>query len=136
MQDDLQIWFERPVFGVGMGQAKFNRLINKAALTHNEWTRLLAEHGVFGLISLLVLLGMMVGAVLRARGPVEKAVAVGLVIWGVAFLASNEMRIVAPSFLMGLACATFELSTTSPPVKWRRQSFALRGSDAPLSSRS
>ncbi len=121
MQDDLQIWFQRPVLGVGVGQASSNRLIRNAGLTHNEWTRLLAEHGVFGLASMLVLLGMMVGNVPRSRGALDKAVVTGLLIWGAAFLAVNEMRIVAPSFLIGLACATFELSTVSQPFEWRRR---------------
>jgi len=125
-QDDLQIWADRPVFGVGVGQARSNRTLGNSGLTHNEWTRLLAEHGVFGLTSMLVLLAMMAGSILRARGPIERAVVVGLVLWGAAFLAVNEMRIVAPSFLMGLACATFEFSHGSRAVAWRRRGVALR----------
>jgi cell division protein FtsW (lipid II flippase) len=109
------------VFGVGVGQAKQNRALWRAGLAHNEWTRLLAEHGVFGLLSMLVLLAVMAGSLIRARGHLEKAVVVGLVVWGAAFLAVNDMRIVAPSFFMGLACATFGFSTGwRPSVGHRR----------------
>jgi len=116
----LQIWAERPVFGAGVGQSKSNRTLWSTALNHNEWTRMLAEHGAFGLGALLVLLAMIVGNVLRARGPVAKAVAASLVLWGAAFLIANAWRIVVPSFFIGLASATMQFPSDWRPFTGRR----------------
>ena len=124
--DELDMWSESPVFGVGVGQLSTNRSISRTLAAHNEWTRLLAEHGLFGLMSMLTLLAMLAGAVLRTRSPLARAVAVGLVLWGAAFLSINDMRIAAPSFLMGLACATFDLPAGVRASVWQRRGVPSR----------
>jgi O-antigen ligase len=117
--DELQMWTNQPVFGVGVGQLSAHRALSRATAAHNEWTRLLAEHGLLGLLSLMILVGMLGAAVLRARGPLAKAVALGCVLWGTAYLTVNDMRIAAPSFLLGLSCSAFDF--TPRAASWRRR---------------
>lgn len=110
-KSDLRLWAEQPLVGVGPGLAMRTRTtasFDYEVAAHTEWTRLLAEHGVFGLISLVVLLNMMGANLRRARGPMEKAVVTSLLIWCSLFLSIDAMRIAAPAFLVGLTCATFE----------------------------
>ena len=55
---DVQIFLEYPIAGVGPGMASAERgaILGKAIGAHTEYTRLLAEHGMFGIFALLILL--------------------------------------------------------------------------------
>ena len=50
---DLNIWYDNFIFGVGVGGSKYFRASN--VMNHTELSRLLAEHGLFGLLFFLVL---------------------------------------------------------------------------------
>ncbi len=53
---DLKLWKDNLIFGVGSGASSFlreNRLVGLAA--HTEFSRLLAEHGIFGLMIIFLL---------------------------------------------------------------------------------
>ncbi|AUX19209.1 O-antigen ligase family protein [Flavobacterium columnare] len=55
---EINMFFENPVFGVGVGKNKEFRqeLTGMNVPTHSEFTRSLAEHGMVGVIGLLVLI--------------------------------------------------------------------------------
>ena len=55
---ELTMFLENPVWGVGVGKNKEYReeMTGIVAASHNEITRLLAEHGVFGILAFLILL--------------------------------------------------------------------------------
>jgi len=57
MGTELQLFKENPIMGVGIGLGKVFReqQIGKEVASHNEITRLLAEHGMFGIFILLIL---------------------------------------------------------------------------------
>ncbi|MBY5950888.1 O-antigen ligase family protein [Algoriphagus marincola] len=52
---DLNLWFENFIFGVGAGASRFLRETMTGTVAHVEVSRLLAEHGLFGLIYFSVL---------------------------------------------------------------------------------
>jgi hypothetical protein len=106
---DLQIWKEHPLFGVGVGMSLYSRsaLGDEGPASHTEYTRLVADHGMLGLIALGLLLTMTAQAFLRARGPWAKAVVAGCAVWSWLFMAVTGMRLAAPSFLLGLVHARF-----------------------------
>lgn len=58
MDADFSIFADSPFLGVGAGMGKSKRLdkIGIQVAAHNEITRLLAEHGMFGILAFLVLL--------------------------------------------------------------------------------
>ncbi|URM37318.1 O-antigen ligase family protein [Flavobacterium anhuiense] len=58
MDADFSLFKDSPIFGVGAGMGKSKRLdkIGVEVAAHNEITRLLAEHGLFGILAFLVLL--------------------------------------------------------------------------------
>ncbi|MNL06932.1 O-Antigen ligase [compost metagenome] len=58
MDADFSLFTDSPIFGVGAGMGKSKRLdkIGVEVAAHNEITRLLAEHGLFGILAFLVLL--------------------------------------------------------------------------------
>lgn len=55
---ELELFKENPILGVGIGMGKSYRaqMLGEEVASHNEITRLLAEHGMFGVAILLILL--------------------------------------------------------------------------------
>lgn len=55
---EINIFLENPIFGVGIGRNKEEKekIIGHQVATHNEITRLLADHGMFGLLAFLILM--------------------------------------------------------------------------------
>jgi uncharacterized membrane protein YjjB (DUF3815 family) len=67
----------------------------------------LAEHGLFGLLALILLLVIPIRNLSRARSPADKAMVAAMAGWGLLYLLVNAMRLAAPSFLLGLTCVSF-----------------------------
>lgn len=57
IESELKMFFEYPILGIGVGKNKEYReeLTGIQAASHNEITRMLAEHGSFGLIGFMIL---------------------------------------------------------------------------------
>ena len=106
VRDDLRLWSEHPLLGVGPGTSQRHR-IDLVAGSHTEYTRLLAEHGLLGALALLILSMMCVARLLRARDAGERALVIGLMSWSLVTMAHATMRTVGPSFILGLAFAAF-----------------------------
>ena len=64
-----------------------------------------SEHGLLGLGALILLLFSAVDRFVSARGPVERGIVAMLYAWSLLFMLVTGMRVVAPSFIFGLACA-------------------------------
>jgi O-antigen ligase len=54
---EFQLFLENPIFGIGVGRNKLEKaeILGKEVAAHNEITRLLSEHGSFGLVAFLVM---------------------------------------------------------------------------------
>ncbi|BAJ64637.1 MULTISPECIES: O-antigen ligase family protein [Anaerolinea] len=107
MQAQLQVWGEHPLLGVGPGMAKYAslQLLGYDVAAHTEYTRVLAEHGFFGVLALLVLLSMAVQAWGRAQTPLQKTLTTALLAWPLLEMSHAAMRVVAIAFIFGLALA-------------------------------
>ena len=105
--DDLRTWEANPVFGVGPGQAKFrHKSFRQTVAAHTEYSRLVAEHGLFGFAALVLLMVATMRTILSAGSVLERVVKVMVVSWSLLFMLGDAMRLVAPAFLLGLAFAT------------------------------
>jgi O-antigen ligase len=115
ISSELNMFLDNPYFGVGVGKNKEVRLEETGVLaaTHNEVTRMLAEHGSLGLVGLLILLLTPIVVYLQDRTQIFALVF--LVFW---FLTINHaaMRIAAPAFVYALALLKirFPSSSTAP----------------------
>lgn len=100
---DLVAWFENPLFGTGPGLADeyHRRSLGIHVTAHTEYTRMLAEHGVFGLLS-LVALGLIVYVQLtRERSELNNMVRfVGW--WGIGILSIYGFRTVSAAWAVAL----------------------------------
>jgi O-antigen ligase len=102
---DLEIFAANPVMGVGPGMARDMRGdLGLWGAAHTEFTRMLSEHGILGVLAILLLFVMGLRAVLAARTLMSRALVVALFVWFTLFLLVNAMRVSAPSFVFGLAC--------------------------------
>jgi len=128
---DLQVFYDNPVFGVGPGEARNYRTDHKQAVAHTEFSRLLAEHGLFGLTALLLMLVMSWRHLRQAQSRMAKALVIALTFWSFLFMASLAMRIVMAAFAFGLTAATLIVANQAangprenefiPIPNWRRQ---------------
>jgi O-antigen ligase len=104
-QADLRLWLDNPVFGIGLGMSPYGHLRYHGSVvaTHNEFTRLLAEHGLFGVVAIIAIGVMAIRAVTSARNLTEKALVSSMATWGLLFSGANGMRIAAAGFIFGMA---------------------------------
>ncbi len=105
-ESDLRMWDENPVFGVGVGMSYYRA--GGWKVTHTEFTRLLAEHGTFGLAALILLLLAGLQSLRNAKPGGGKALSAAMITWSILFMLDKAMRLVAPSFTFGLAFATLQ----------------------------
>jgi hypothetical protein len=107
MRGDLESWASSPLFGVGPGMGGANRLkFYTVATAHTEYTRMLAEHGVLGLVSLL-LMGLIALRALRdPKSDRARAITAAFLAYALLFMIVDATRLAAPSFAFGLACTT------------------------------
>ena len=71
---DIEIFKDNPITGVGPGQAATLRPVygySKIAAAHTEYSRMLSEHGMLGLFSLLLLFGISIYHFFLTQ-PIEK----------------------------------------------------------------
>lgn len=105
--DDLRTWEANPVFGVGPGQAKFrHQSFRRNVAAHTEYSRLVAEHGIFGFAALVLLIIATLRTIISAGSTLDRVVKVMVVSWSLLFMLGDAMRLAAPAFLLGLAFAT------------------------------
>ena len=98
---ELDEFLKNPVLGVGVGKIKELRELSEgfSAASHNEMSRILSEHGLFGMIALIILL--ITPFLFRMQNKSNIFFYSCYLFW---FLTINHssMRIAAPAFIYGL----------------------------------
>lgn len=105
IEEELLLFEQNPIVGVGPGMGNF--LLGAAA--HTELTRLLAEHGALGLLSLLILLFMALGRYIRTRQVILRGLYGTWILWSILVMTNAAMRLAAVSFVFGLAFMQIDL---------------------------
>ncbi|MEM6457295.1 MAG: O-antigen ligase family protein, partial [Acidobacteriota bacterium] len=118
MRGDLLAFEEQPLLGVGPGQASvYHARVFRESSAHTEYTRLLAEHGLFGAAALLLLLSFCVRRALQRPTVVDQATVAALTVWSLLFMVHAAMRLAAPGLAFGLAAARLvQPRPSSPPA--------------------
>jgi len=100
---------------VGVGKMRETRFEETGVLsaTHNETSRMLSEHGIFGVFGLLVLL--ITPLMFRTKNKSNFFLVSFLVFW---FFTINHsaMRIAAPAFIYGLCLITIIDAKKKPAI--------------------
>ena len=101
---DLNIFSDHIFTGVGPGQATELREIygyGKQVAAHTEYSRMLAEHGIAGLFSLLILIGISVTHLFRSYSKSGQFIKVIFGFLAILTLSHSAMRVAMPSFIYG-----------------------------------
>lgn len=106
IESDFQILAENPIWGVGLGNAMEYRekYLGRIKSSHTEFSRLISEHGFFGILAILLLISIAGYNFLRQDSVFGRALIAGTVVWCCLFMLNAGMRLAAPSFLWGLSC--------------------------------
>lgn len=115
MRAEIEMFLDNPILGVGPGGAKAERSVFAGFASHSEPSRMLAEHGIFGAMALLLLIWQMIKAVTRPKPLVAKACAFGAVVWVVGFFFASAMRLVAPVLVLVLVFVDWSDSSEKLP---------------------
>ncbi len=99
---ELQMFYENPIFGVGVGVNKQYReeLIGVKAASHNEVSRMLAEHGLFGIVGLLILFFRPLILYFNKK---ENIFLLSFFIFWLLTINHAAMRLAAPAFIYSLS---------------------------------
>jgi hypothetical protein len=103
-KEDLQVWRSHFLVGVGPGRSG-SVAGNQIVAAHTEYTRLLAEHGLFGVFSLLMLVLMAARAFFRAKSAYARGFVLAFLAWSLVEMGHSAMRLSAISFVFALSQA-------------------------------
>ena len=102
---DLTVFLENPFLGVGPGGSKtMHEEVFYYAASHTEQTRMLAEHGILGAFSLILLLGTII---FRCFDPRQSKSAsylkLSLAAWGLFYMVHAAFRSALPGLMIAFA---------------------------------
>jgi hypothetical protein len=102
ISSELTFFWENPIMGIGVGKTREYReeRYGLIAASHNEMSRLLSEHGLFGLAALMLLI--LVPLAFRLKNRKNYLFYSFLGFW-LLTINHSSMRIAAPAFLYALA---------------------------------
>lgn len=111
-QNEIDSFFKNPIFGVGVGKGAEIREDETGVkvLSHDEITRMLAEHGTLGILGLLIL--FFTPLVLYLENKFNMFLLCFVAFW---FLTINHaaMRTAAPAFVYSLSLLNIQLGSPS-----------------------
>jgi len=105
---DLKLFLDNPVLGIGVGMGKEDRKesLGQAVAAHNEISRLLSEHGLFGIFSFLILLFAPFALYINNRGHIYFF---SFFLFWLLTINHAAMRIAAPAFVYALCLLSVQL---------------------------
>ena len=109
METELKMFIDNPILGVGVGRSKGIREKETGIdlASHDEITRLLAEHGSLGLIDLLILLFTPLIFLVNSRGNI---LALSFFCFFLLTINHAAMRLAAPAFVYSLSLLNVQLA--------------------------
>lgn len=113
IESEFDMFFENPIFGIGVGKNKEYRLETTGidAASHNEISRLFAEHGMFGIAALLLLI--FTPALLYLNNT-QNLFVIGFIVFWALTINHAAMRLAAPAFIYALSLLKVSLYEESP----------------------
>ncbi len=104
---ELNSFLESPFLGVGVGSMKGIRLQETGikAATHNEVSRMLSEHGMFGIFALMILI---IVPIYNNPIGIKNIYFYSLLLFWFLTINHSAMRIAAPAFIYGLSLITIK----------------------------
>lgn len=117
MSSEMQMFWENPILGVGVGRNKEIRekKTGIVSASHNEITRMLAEHGSLGVIDLIILLLTPLVLFMLNR---QNILALSFLVFWLLTINHAAMRLAAPAFVYALSL--LKVYTVEKPAVHRK----------------
>lgn len=108
-EEDIEIFTESPLTGVGPGMATVKRgeISGVESAAHIEYSRLLAEHGFFGIGAILIILIFPVITYFKSNSTNDRILLILFSVFVFITLGHAAMRIAATGFVYGMAFINF-----------------------------
>jgi hypothetical protein len=121
IESEFQMFLDNPVLGIGVGKNREYRQETTGieAASHNEVSRMLAEHGMFGVFNLLILL---LTPLLLAYNNRMNIFVLPFVIFWLLTINHAAMRIAAPAFIYALSL--LKVYSIEKPLIHREQTLS------------
>ncbi|WPR77798.1 hypothetical protein [Algoriphagus sp. NG3] len=100
---DLELWFDHLIMGVGVGASKYMRIFHNGVVAHVELSRLLSEHGVFGLLFSIILVKIGFGIKNKNVNPMINAILISFFVIALYTTFHAAMRTYITPLLVGLS---------------------------------
>lgn len=110
-QADLEAFKDNPIIGVGVGQTVnyHQETMGFTVSVHTEFTRMLAEHGLFGVFAIAIMIWMLLNRYLSNPPGLERAVAAAFSVWSISIMMHSAMRLAAIPLAFSLALVLWQL---------------------------
>lgn len=105
IEQQIESFLENPIFGIGVGNGKQKRLESRkrvVAISHNELGRLIEEHGLIGLFSLVLLLFTPIFIFTRSN-PYQNAFIIPFFLMWFLTINHSSLRIALPALAFGMS---------------------------------
>lgn len=118
MSTELQMFMENPFLGVGVGKNKEYReeLTGIEAASHNEITRMVAEHGMFGIFAFIILVTT---PLFRFLANTRNIFIISFVVFWALTINHAAMRLAAPAFVYALSLLNVKFTQENETVVHR-----------------
>ena len=104
IMSDLELWYNNFTFGTGAGSSRFLRDIDLYGIVaHTEPTRLLAEHGIFGLLIIILMVFIVFKSFLINQYSTNRAILVILGIIAIGTSLHSAMRTFVTPILLAIS---------------------------------
>ncbi|MEO8516052.1 MAG: O-antigen ligase family protein [Flavobacterium sp.] len=102
IEGEFNMFLDNPILGVGVGKGKENRLdsFGEIVASHNEVSRMLAEHGSFGVLALLILIITPLALYINNRRHIYL---LSFFVFWILTINHAAMRLAAPAFVYALS---------------------------------
>ncbi|MNR30841.1 hypothetical protein D3C85_1483140 [compost metagenome] len=108
MDTEIKLFLDNPVVGIGAGMGKELRKesFGLEVASHNEITRMLSEHGLFGIFGLLILLLTPLALYINNR---QHLYFLSFYVFWLLTINHAAMRIAAPAFIYALTLLSVQV---------------------------
>jgi O-antigen ligase len=119
VEEEIDWFLESPFFGIGVGKGTDYRTAKYGFLyaSHNEITRLLAEHGMFGIVALMILFFT---PIFYFMGNKDNIFLFCFLLFWLLTINHAAMRTAAPSFVYALSILKVRFDEEDEPVVHRK----------------
>ena len=109
--NDLQIFFDNPIFGVGPGQSIPSRLdydFDRTIVPHVQLSTLVAEHGVFGLIMAIIIIVHFLSFLRRRVNNLFRFLLLFSICLAITYTFHSATRTIIPAFFYAVSFVNFK----------------------------